>query len=406
MIATLPHAAPWPSRPAPASTPLWRRFEADTWPRRYRHGTCRVVPAAVTLRRIRPLLPLAGITRLASVTGLDWIGIPVYQAVRPASRNLSVSQGKGMTRTHAMVSALMESLEGFHAEEIRQPSVWATVRQMKRELGYDPYALTLTAVSRLRDATVLEWVVATDLGDGRPTWVPRQLCELDYCVDERLFVPLFRTSSNGLASGNTVGEALVHGLCEVIERDALARDRDRAGPSREVDLASIDVPLGRSLLERFARAGPRTSVTDVSGPTGLPTFTAWLRDPNGGPVSFGAGCHRNRLIALTRALTEAAQSRAAIVAGSRDDLRRSLYASYVARSKARPARPLTDSPPAVRFRDAPSLPATDPREEVGDLVRRVTAVTGMPVLAVDLIRPEFDLPVVAVVAPGLRVWTP
>ena len=70
----------------------------------------------------------------ASITGLDWIGIPVYQAVRPNSRNVPVSLGKGLTRAQAKVSALMESLEGFHAEEIRLPVVRDTVRQ-SRYLG-------------------------------------------------------------------------------------------------------------------------------------------------------------------------------------------------------------------------------------------------------------------------------
>ena len=69
-----------------------------------------------------------------SITGLDWIGIPVYQAVRPNSRNGPVSLGKGLTRAQAQVSALMESLAGLHAEEIRLPVVRDTVRQ-SRSLG-------------------------------------------------------------------------------------------------------------------------------------------------------------------------------------------------------------------------------------------------------------------------------
>jgi len=142
-------------------------------------------------------------------------------------------------------------------------------------------------------------------------------------------------------------------------------------------------------------------IADISGPTGLPSFEVWLEDPGDGPVYFGAGCHRNRLIALTRALTEAAQSRAAVVAGSRDDLRRTLYSPPSTGARRQALRP-----PVGRFRDVPSLPSLDPNEEVADLVRRVRAVTGMPVLAVDLIRPEFDLPVVFAIAPGLGRWTP
>src|SRR3954468_7862537 len=59
-----------------------------------------------------------GITRLGNITGLDHIGIPVAVAVRPNSRSVSVSQGKGPDLPQAMASALMEACEGFHAEEI------------------------------------------------------------------------------------------------------------------------------------------------------------------------------------------------------------------------------------------------------------------------------------------------
>ncbi len=84
----------------------------------YREGTHRVVPPETTWRRVRDLLPRAGITRVADVTRLDGLGIPTFQAVRPGSLNLSVSQGKGATAIAARVSAVMESLEMWHAEDL------------------------------------------------------------------------------------------------------------------------------------------------------------------------------------------------------------------------------------------------------------------------------------------------
>jgi len=187
----------------------------------YRFGTRRVVTPAETLRRIQPLLKPAGITRVADITGLDWLGIPVYQAIRPNSRTLSVSQGKGLTRAQAKVSALMESLEFFHSEELDRPTIRATVGDLRSELAYDPYSLGLRDDHILTDRTTLTWVDATDLETGAQTWVPRDLVALDFRVAERRDVPLFHQSSNGLASGNVQAEALLHGLCEVIERDSI-----------------------------------------------------------------------------------------------------------------------------------------------------------------------------------------
>src|SRR5215216_7418008 len=130
-------------------TPLWAEVCQATDTPRYRFGTQRAVRPNKTLRRIAPLLPKAGITRLADVTSLDWIGLPVYQAIRPNSRNISVSQGKGLTRAQAKVSALMESLESLHAETILQRGITETVGTMRRALAYDPFRLPIVAAPSL-----------------------------------------------------------------------------------------------------------------------------------------------------------------------------------------------------------------------------------------------------------------
>jgi ribosomal protein S12 methylthiotransferase accessory factor len=336
------------------------------------------------------------------VTGLDWVGLPVYQAIRPRSRNLSVSQGKGLTPAQAKVSALMESLETFHAERIDQPSVRATVGALRDALPYDPYQLPLSAPSFLSDQTVLEWVQATDLWTGAPTWVPRHLCELDITLRERWHVPLFLTTSNGLASGNTVAEALLHGLCEVVERDSLWRcAQSRFDPERSVAPETVTPMLARRILQRFARAGLRTHIADLTGPTGLPCFEVWLDHPEAPSLFGGTGCHPSRLTALLRALTEAAQSRLTYIAGSRDDITRAAYHHPRAPDGAPPRPPFPAE--SRRYGAVPSLPMSPARQMLAETVRRVRDLTGTSPLAVDLARPEFGLPVVFVVAPGLRL---
>ena len=68
-----------------------------------------------------PFMPAMGITRIANVTGLDRIGIPVVMVCRPNSRSIAVSQGKGVTLDAAKASGLMESIEAWHAERIELP---------------------------------------------------------------------------------------------------------------------------------------------------------------------------------------------------------------------------------------------------------------------------------------------
>jgi YcaO-like protein with predicted kinase domain len=406
---------------------LWQALEAEQEIPRYRFGTYRTVAPEATLRRLRPFLSQAGITRLADVTGLDWIGLPVYQAIRPNSRNVSVSQGKGLTHAQAQVSALMESLEGFHAEEIQQAGQNATIGAMRatlgydpaslpvvqtaesallaRDLDYDPYAPSVGQPSYLDDEVMVAWVAATDLETGERRWVPRQLCELNYCIAERLQLPLFRASSNGLASGNTIGEALVHGLCEVIERDAVWRQPTaRQDPTRCIHLDSISSGLARRLLARFQRADMQTRVVDIRSPTGLPCFEVFLEHLESPARYYGLGCHPSRTTALIRALTEAAQSRLGHIAGSRDDLYRRSYGGAV----LPPADDTDRAAPntAGDFAQTPTLPLQGLALTLREIVSRVRALTGVAPLAVDLRRPEFNLPVVFVVAPGLRLVPP
>ena len=66
-------------------------------------------------------MPTMGITRIANITGLDRLGIPVVMVCRPNSRSIAVSQGKGLTLDAAKASGLMESVETFHAESITRP---------------------------------------------------------------------------------------------------------------------------------------------------------------------------------------------------------------------------------------------------------------------------------------------
>src|SRR5688500_2421769 len=84
----------------------------------FRRGTHRLIDPAETVARVRPFMPAMGITRVANITGLDCIGVPVVMVCRPNARSLAVSQGKGLNLAAAKASALMEEIESYHAEHI------------------------------------------------------------------------------------------------------------------------------------------------------------------------------------------------------------------------------------------------------------------------------------------------
>ena len=102
-------------------------------PKAFFRGTHRLIPPSETLDRIRPLMGAMGITRVANVTSLDVIGVPIVMVVRPDSRTNCVSQGKGLDLDSAKVSGVMESVEAFHAEHIHLPLQVATYEEFRRE---------------------------------------------------------------------------------------------------------------------------------------------------------------------------------------------------------------------------------------------------------------------------------
>lgn len=344
-----------------------------------------------TWQRIRPMLPRYGVTRVADVTGLDDIGIPVFQAVRPASRTVAVSQGKGLTPHAARVSAAMEAIELWHAENLPIPSNPRTAASL--DLPYRLARLDLAEGSLLHDGLPLRWLESEGLLNGASIPVPESAVRLDHTYRAEWTPPLFRTTSNGLASGNTVAEATAHALAELCERDSLARlrARPRAGWHR-LDLDSVDAPDCLHLLALYASA--HVSVEVVVADRHPACFEARIRS-EAHPVTYtGAGCHLDPAIALSRALAEAAQSRLTAITGARDDLPPLLYRPADGRTRA------TENlgTRTTTWWTAPS--AGDFDSDVRTLAEVIADRTGTEPMRVTLPSPT-AIPVVKVIAPGL-----
>jgi len=198
---------------------MGKRMEAGF--KAFRNGTHRTVSPADTLARVRPLMGTMGITRVANVTGLDRIGIPVVMVCRPNSRSVAVSQGKGLDLDAAKASGLMESVETWHAERITlrlKLGSFSDLRSTHRLV--DVGALPLVDGSRYRADLPMLWIESRDLCTNEPTWLPYELVHSNYTLPFPPGHGCFPASTNGLASGNHLLEAACHAICEVIERDS------------------------------------------------------------------------------------------------------------------------------------------------------------------------------------------
>ena len=371
-------------------------------------GTFRAAEPAETLARVRPILPKVGITRVADVTGLDRIGIPVAMCVRPAAHTLSVSQGKGISRELAQISAVMESLEAYHAENARPPEIVASYREMRRRYATLNPA-TLKPGIRWRayhPQRKFGWIQGTDLSSGEPVFVPHARIYMA-SAPAHADVDIFSADSNGLASGNDLWEAICHGLFETIERDCDWRWQELSLPERHkrlLDNDTIDSPLLRSYLDRCADAGVVARIWEITSDLGIPAYRCIIRDgeawrPLG--AHYGAGCHISKEVAISRALTEAAQSRLTFIAGTRDDIFPSSYEQRRARWIPGPAESLTLGSLDFRARQAPPTMTTF-GEDARYVVDRLVKAGYRRIVVVDHTRPDLGIPVAHVIVPGLQ----
>lgn len=389
-------------------TPIRIFDEEHSCLKAYTSGTHRSRSPKETLRDYGRFLPRMGITRLANVTGLDSIGLPVYMAIRPNSRALATSQGKGLDTNSAKASALMESIEAWHAERIDAPlrheSYWA-LRDTASVV--DATKLPLQRGADLRLDVPHTWIEGYDLLRRESSWVPYE------CVSTNLVHPphhelTFFQGSNGLASGNHILEAVVHGLCEVIERDAMTLWRLSSDLCR-MDPSTVDDPHCAQVLDLLERADVEAVVFDLTSDTRVPAYACTIFDrPDENRwrslgVYDGFGCHLSPAIALMRALTEAVQSRVTYTSGSRDDIFREDYRQATNEDvRGGIWEEMSQSPPTKTFRCHRDLSTGTFEGDVATLLASLRDTGIDNVVVVDLTKPEIGIPVVKVVVPGLE----
>ncbi|MFI5690843.1 YcaO-like family protein [Kribbella sp. NPDC051586] len=363
--------------------------------------------AQQTFDRFAQLSADAGITRIGDVTGLDIVGVPVALGFRPSARSLVIAIGKGTTPAAARVGALMESLECWYAEYV-EPDLLDTPYTELIGAAVDPEALP-PAVDcpqglDLRSRRT-SWLRGFGALSGQPVWTPYEVTSLDY-RSKSLTPPWLARTSNGLASGATRAAAALHGLCEVIERDAEWRWRHSAD-SRRIDLGTVDDADCVFLLEAADRAGIRVAAWDVTSAVGVPCVGAvTMAHPEagvwgGGGVHDGFSCHPSPQRAFAAAVLEALQKRLTYISGSRDDLGRTEMAHAASPDLAAAVWAETDAEnPTVAWPS--SVSDDDPERLFPQLCVTIQDRLGQEPVVVPLAEGESVPSVVKVIVPGLH----
>jgi ribosomal protein S12 methylthiotransferase accessory factor len=224
--------------------------------------------------------------------------------------------GTALTQQHALVKAIGESVERYCGEFYDPASI---VFSSSRKLGesciparrfilfhamqYDR-SFPFRTVS---DDDVIGWVEAYSLTREQKVLVPARMVHFSYNPAGK--EPLFEMSPvSGYACGSSVEEAVLSGICEVVERDAFMLFWYNWLPVPSLDLHAAESPVLRSVLQRFHPAPVRLYCSDITSDVGIPVCLALMvSDAPGWPAAICAlAAHLDVEQAITKAMFELA----------------------------------------------------------------------------------------------------
>lgn len=366
----------------------------------YTYDLDKLLPPAQTIARVKDRLAQVDLDILQETRRIDSgrLDIPVYlsllgldaQRVVPTKKQM----GKGATPVQAEASALMELVErfSFFSYLAEGPLTFSRPREIGGQvLDFSYLARSLfdqspeaAEAAALYQGWPLYFVPATNLTRGKAVMLPLHWF---YLIEEY----------NGPAAGNCLEEAILQGLCEVVERhvgSVISHDRLT---TPLIDPESITDPVARDLLEKFRRNGIRVFLRDFSLDTGIPSVGALAYDPATFPrdseIVFTCGTTPDPTKSLVRALTEIAQ----------------LAGDFCNRTSYRPTLPkyttleeaayLMAEGPAAPLNSLPDLGHDNLAEEVRRCLKALARLD-LEVLVVDVTHPILKIPAVYVLIPG------
>jgi ribosomal protein S12 methylthiotransferase accessory factor len=366
----------------------------------YRHDQDKAKSPAETVRWVKNRLAKLNLNILTETKRIDTgrLGIPIYislcgeDAIRLTGTKKQM--GKGATPTQSEASALMELIERFsffsfirrHPFPVRNygevQSRAVSPASLRLSLHDDNSPLGLC--QELLQDFPMRWVTAHNLTRNEDQWVP---IDWFYLINEY----------NGPAAGNTLEEAVLQSLCEVVERHVgsiISHDKQL---TPKIDINSLKDPAALELVEKFQRQGIELYLHDFSLDTGMPTVGALAYDPATFPemseLVFTAGTTSNPEKSLCRALTEIAQ----------------LAGDFESHTSYRPTLPkytsleeasyLMNDHRAVAVADLPNLDDGNLRVEIERCVKALERI-GMEVLVINVTHPELGIPTVYTIIPG------
>jgi len=252
----------------------------------------------------------------------------------------------------------------------------------------------------------LSWHRAIRLSDRREVLLPADLC-LRRPQAAQEFTPPFPLSI-GSAAGTSWEAAALHGLLELVERDAASlwwRGGRRGGA------VSPDVEAGAQELLRELRAGSpaqrRSWLLDITTDTGIPAVAALSCRPDGFGLAFGLSARRTLQAAARSAVLEMCQielAHAVVEAKRRERGDAALNTkdlSHLQRATGIDANSCALLHPVPAVAEHITIDSSDAQAARHQMVRRLGEL-GVEAYGLDLTRADFAVPVARIIAPALQ----
>lgn len=366
----------------------------------FSHDQDKVRTPEETVRLVKRKLERLQIKILQKTLRIDTgrLNIPVYISLcdQDATRftNTKKQMGKGATPAQSEASAVMELMERFSFFSYIQQHPFRTALYRDLEQGALPAQQFKRSV---HDQTTPLAKIETFLADFPMRWARGH--NLSHRTDQWIPIDWFYLINeyNGPAAGNTLEEAILQSLCEVVERhvsSVICRDRLDT-PS--IDPTSLTDPAAVELVEKFTRQGIELFIRDFSLDTGIPTVGTLAYDPTTFPqrseIVFTAGTTSNPEKSLCRALTEIAQ-----LAGDFEN-RTSYRPTLPKYESLQAANYLMEGNHAVSIQQLPDLTDDNLRLEIERCVAALARID-LDVLTIDVSHPELQVPTVYTIVPG------
>lgn len=338
------------------------------------------------------------------------------------------SSGKGRTDAQARTSALCEALErysgvyrgdeprknasmdslGLDAVDPRRCMLFSDRQYLERNAWLARGARFQVVPKAFRSDVPIDWTPLWSITEQRQKLLPTSYLYYNYPTDEEAF--FCWADSNGCAAGSTPEDAMLQGLLELVERDAVALWWYNRITRASIDLDAFDDGFISQMREFYKAHDREFWVLDLTSDLAIPCFVALSRRLHGPSedIMMGFGAHVDASIALSRALTELNQFIPALLNTNPDGTTAYMMGDPETIEWWRTAT-VENQPYLLGDRSqagsGPDKFSPMNESSVAQLLTNLIArlhAAGHEVLVLDQTRPDVGLPVMKMVVPGLR----